>query len=104
MLRRNAYPPGFIKQCVRNTSRTEMSSVSRQRNLTIYIPHIEGQSITIRRIMQPYSIATSFTPVLTFRDLLTQLKDPLPLEKRTGVIYSISCSQCNDHYIGETEA
>ena len=30
------------------------------------------------------------------------LKHPLPLEEQTGAIYSISCSHCNDHYIGET--
>ena len=30
------------------------------------------------------------------------MKDPVPQEDRTGVIYKISC-HCRDHYIGETK-
>ncbi|KAK3734548.1 hypothetical protein QZH41_010393, partial [Actinostola sp. cb2023] len=29
-------------------------------------------------------------------------KDPLPKEKKTGVIYSIPCGECETFYIGET--
>ena len=79
-----------------------MSSPSQKPNLTTYILYIEGQSTAIRRILQSYSIATHFTPVLTLMDLITHLKDPLTLEEQTGVNYSISCSHCNDYYIGET--
>ena len=85
-LRRNGYSPGFIKQCLKKTSRTEISSTSQQPDLRIYIPHIESQSTAIRRILEPSSIVTFFTPVSTLRDLLTHLKDPLPLEEQTGVI------------------
>ena len=33
--------------------------------------------------------------------LLTKVKDPVPQEEKTGVVYKISCD-CGDHYIGET--
>ena len=53
----------------------------------------------MKRTLQPYSTATSFRPVLTLRDLVIHLKDPLPLEEHTEAMHSISCSRCHDHYI-----
>ena len=32
---------------------------------------------------------------------MTKVKDPVPQEEKTGVVYKISCD-CGDHYIGET--
>ena len=68
----------------------------------IYIPYVEGKSEAIRRVLRPYNIATSFGPVSTLKNLLTHLKDPLPEEEQSGIVYSISCTCRKNHYIGET--
>ena len=89
-LRRNGYAPGFNKQCVKKTSKTETLSTSHKQNWWLCIPHVEGQLFTaMKRILQPYSIATSITPVLSLRDLhvVTHLKDTLPLEEQTKVSF-----------------
>ena len=31
-----------------------------------------------------------------------EFKDSIPVEKQTGVVYEISCKDCDDKYIGET--
>ena len=99
--RRKSYLPGFIKQCVRKTSTTEMSSTSQQTNLSKYIPYIESQSTAIRRILQPYSmqhLLHQFQP----SGITSTPERTLLLEEQTRVNYSISCIHCNNHYISET--
>ena len=90
-LRRNGYAPGFSKQCVRKTSKTETLSTSQKQNWWLCIPYmyVEGQFTAMKRILQPYSIATSITPVSFLRDLhvVTHLKDTLPLEQQTKVSF-----------------
>ena len=38
----------------------------------------------------------------TFRSMLTNVKDPLPVEKQANVVYEIPCT-CGKVYIGETK-
>ena len=38
----------------------------------------------------------------TFRSMLTKVKDPLPIEKQSNVVYEIPCT-CGKVYIGETK-
>ena len=39
---------------------------------------------------------------MNLRSQLSQLKDVLPMEQRSGVVYEIPCSICDKSYIGET--
>ena len=34
--------------------------------------------------------------------VLTSVKDNVPMDKQTGIVYSIPCSDCNIQYIAET--
>jgi len=38
----------------------------------------------------------------TLRSILVHPKDRTPTEKKTGVVYDITCNDCGEHYIGET--
>ena len=101
-LKKNGYPLGFLKQCIRRAHRTKLPSTSQQPPDRIHIPYVEGQSEAIRRILHGYNITTSFTPRSTLKESLTHLKDPIPPAEQSGVVYSISCACCDHHYIGET--
>ena len=66
------------------------------------IPYSQGLSEQIRRVLRKFNIRTAFRSGLSLGKLLTKVKDPVPPEDRSGVIYKISCL-CGDTYIGETE-
>ncbi len=41
-------------------------------------------------------------PAQKLGQVLTRVKDKVPMDKQTGIVYSIPCSDCNIQYIGET--
>ena len=65
------------------------------------LPYTAGVSDDIRRVCRKYSMKVIFRSGLSLRSVLTQVKDPLPMGKRSKVVYGIPCS-CGKVYIGET--
>ena len=65
------------------------------------IPYIAGVSEDIRRACRKYNIKVVFKSGRTPRSMLTKVKDALPPEKQSKVVYRIPCS-CGKTYIGET--
>ena len=65
------------------------------------LPYTAGVSEDIRRVCRKYSMKVIFRSGLSLRSVLTQVKDPLPMGKRSKVVYGIPCS-CSKVYIGET--
>ena len=55
---------------------------------------ISGLSESIRWILSPVSIQVSFRPLKNLKQEYVHPKDPVPLSKRKGVVYSIPCAQC----------
>ena len=43
-----------------------------------------------------------FRPLSTLRRLLVHPKDPVLMEERKGVVYSVPCNECPKVYIGQT--
>ncbi len=41
-------------------------------------------------------------PVQKLGQVLTTVQDNVPMDKQTGIVYAIPCSDCNMQYIGET--
>ena len=59
-------------------------------------------SEAIRRILAPLGVKTSFQPTNTLKNMLVHPKDPMPTEKKSGVVYRIPCGSCPQTYIGQT--
>ena len=55
---------------------------------------------TIARILRPYNIR-AYKLMLTWRRLLTDVKDKDEPENRPGAVYRTKCSDCQATYIGE---
>ena len=68
---------------------------------TITIPYVAGVSEEIRRICKSYDIRVAFRTARTIRSEITRVKDPLPMEKQSMVVYQVPCS-CGQSYIGKT--
>ena len=68
---------------------------------TVAITYITGVSEEIRRTCRAHNIRVTFRSGRTMRSLLTRVKDPLPLDQQSMVVYQIPCS-CGKVYIGKT--
>ena len=67
----------------------------------LYIRHL---SESIRGILNPLGIRTCFHPYQNLRWTLVHLKDRIPLQQRSGVVFRITCRTCTKVYIGQTGA
>ena len=105
VLRCNGYPNGMVRKYkVQEQRESEMDDNEEDENkplATAKIPYVKGLSEEIRRILGKYSIRTVFRTTQTLGRILTEVKDPTPLEERPGIVYKIKCI-CGDFYIGET--
>ena len=99
-LQKNGYPKGFIKK--QTCPRGDETSQCDETCTTLTLPYIKGLSESIRRILSPLSIRVMFRPFTTLRQMLVHPKDPVPVSKRKGVVYSIPCAECPRTYIGQT--
>ena len=70
--------------------------------MTVSIPYIKGTSEDIRRILGEVNIRTVFKTANTLQQLLSHPKDHIPLQKPSGVVYSIPCKDYPSVYIGQT--
>ena len=50
----------------------------------------------------PLAIQVTFHPFITLRQELVHPKDPVPINRKKGVVYSIPCAECPRAYIGQT--
>ena len=67
----------------------------------VMLPYTAGVSEDIRRVCRKYSMRAIFRSGLSLCSVLTRVKDPLPMEKRSKVMCQIPCS-CGKIYICET--
>ena len=70
--------------------------------MTVSLPYINGLSKAVRRILTQLDIKVVFHPLSTFRHMLIHPKDPVPLQQKKEVLYSILCNGCPKIYIGQT--
>ena len=97
----NGYPRRLIHQIffqTRSIPQTEKEPLE----TTVVIPYTHRVSEPIRRILAPLNIRTCFCPHRSLRNILTHVKDPVALEHRTGVVYSIISHDCPVTYVGQT--
>ena len=66
------------------------------------IPYVSGVSEQIRKACEKFNLKVVYKSGLTLHSPLTKVKDPLPREKLTGVVYQILC-QCGKVYVGKTQ-
>ena len=100
-LQRNRYLANFIH---RNTG---SQSVQRQldsseRHVWVTLTYLSGLSESICRVLSQLAIQVNFHPFQTLRQELVHPKDPVPMSRRKGVVYSIPCAECPQTYIGQT--
>ena len=67
------------------------------------IPYLQGVSEPISRILTQVGIGVALKPHHTLSSSFRKPKDAINFEQKRGLVYQISCRDCNAVYIGETE-
>ena len=101
----NGYPRAFVRSAA--APRTPREPSDNDDNDTekppiAFLPYVAGVSERIRKVCRDFNIKTVFRSGPTLRNLLTKVKDPLPIDKQSNVVYEVPCT-CRKVYIGETQ-
>ena len=87
------------KKTSQRSNQTQPSHPSKGR---VTIPYVRGVSEGLRRILVKRGIQVHFKPRNKLRELLVALKDKVAKDDQCGVVYKVSCNDCEASYVGET--
>ena len=85
-----------------STTSDEPTNEEQKLRATVTIPYIQGLSEPIKRLLERVKVKVRLKPNKTLRQLLVRPKDKVPMEQRTGVVYSIPCRDCPKTYVGQS--
>ena len=113
----NGYPPQFYGNIVRDTinkNRNVASPINRQdtgegkavekskeRRPLLMLQYRGQESDRFARRLRTHGVSTTFT-TRKLKSYLPSLKDPIPEELSSKVIYQIECPGCHSRYVGQT--
>ena len=95
VLRWNGYPGGFICYATRPPQHEDAKDSLPDEGISlplVMLPYTAGVSEDIRQVCRKYGIKVIFRSRLSLHSVLTRVKDPLPMEKWSKVVYQIPCS------------
>jgi hypothetical protein len=98
----NDYPSWTMNIPQRQAKQSDQRKINNSQGPSIGIPYIRGLSETLGRTFKKHGITMFHKPVNTLKANLVRPKDKTTKEKKSGVIYQITCSTCLKQYIGET--
>jgi hypothetical protein len=69
----------------------------------VTMPYVQGVTEAMARKARDLGVSVHPQPINTIRGKLVRPKDPPEKLSRSNVVYKISCQNCPDTYVGETE-
>ncbi len=70
---------------------------------SVTLPYVGHLSDSIARVLRKSGVSVHMKPFNTIRGRLVHPKDKVDPKDKTGVVYHITCSDCDASYVGETE-
>ena len=83
-------------------TKTNKPPPSRAIKGAVSMPYIQGITEPLTRLMRAQGVMVHPKPHSKLRDLLVAPKDPIDTLDKTGVVYHITCGDCQSGYVGET--
>ena len=79
-------------------------NIKRGHKAWVTIPYIRCLSENIKNILEEHGVTAFYKPQNTLRQQLVKVKDKQPVEKRSNLVYGITCGGegCTETYVGET--
>ena len=74
----------------------------KEHNISVPIPYVHGVSEKLTNIFRNHGVGTYHKPFNTIRSQIVHPKDKTPDVNKCGVVYEISCPECEHNYVGET--
>ena len=99
----NGFPRPTVKKILshsRQESKPPRSTDKGQK--IIYLPYVRILSERIEQVCQSLNIRTVFNSSFTLQQSLVQVKNLTSADRKKGVVYEITCGDCEAVYIGET--
>ena len=103
----NSYPERVLDPILnRNTPQPPQPTAEESTETKILcLPYVRGVTEKIERVcrsIKTVNLKLVTKPHRTIRQTLINVKNRVPEEKRTGVVYEVPCRDCDHVYIGET--
>ena len=101
VLRDNNYPLSFLhnRERVLTTQPAENNF-----NGFVVLPYVQGVSEKIGRILNQQKVKVAYKPQQTINSLFPRPKELDDSDRqKSGIVYKLSCTQCNFVYYGQTE-
>ena len=67
------------------------------------VPYIQEIAEPIRRVLDNCGVKGALKPFRTLGHIFAKPKDRVPTDRKTHVVYSISCGDCEKVYMGQTK-
>ncbi|GAB0087717.1 uncharacterized protein DMENIID0001_020570 [Sergentomyia squamirostris] len=110
ILRKNDFPPDIIRRLLSPAARPANHTTETLRSSQV-LPHyhslcyVKGMTEEMKRIItaENSTCKVAMKPGNTVNKYFTRLKDKIPPEKHTNIVYEISCGACEKRYVGTTK-
>ena len=89
----NDYPETFLSAALNPVAPKprEDNSNREDRQKQIVIPYVKGLSEDIRRVCRKFDIRVVFRSGVSLRSKLSKVKDKLPSDQNSNVVYRVPC-------------
>ena len=103
VLQENGYPEGCLKSWSKEASSKTFCVVEEsEAQGNVSIPYVRGLSEGIRWILRPLGIQVLDRPQPWKWNVMANAKDKRDELEKPGVVYSMTCNDCDQVYGGET--
>ena len=83
-------------------SAVNADEISNESRGLVTLSYIHNTTEKLKRVLQRYNLQVAVKPVQKLGQVLTKVKDKVPMEKQTGIVYTIPCSDCDMQCVRET--
>lgn len=109
LLRENDYPIGLINRFLHNSNNKDSVDGCKGPNVDaknspsyFRVPYHTSLAPQVRQIFKNTNAKPAFYNIKSSKVFYGRVKDPVPINNQSGVVYQIGCS-CNQKYIGQTK-